>query len=121
MSVKRLCPECDEVIIGRLDKKFCSDACRNAYNNKQNSDSTNYVRNINNALRRNRRLLKEYLTGDVSKVSRKKLTDAGFNFSFYTNMSITKTNNNTYFYCYEFGYLLIDAEWMLIVKKTSNK
>ena len=30
------CLECGEKIIGRSDKKFCNDACRNSYNNKQN-------------------------------------------------------------------------------------
>ncbi|MDI9341046.1 MAG: hypothetical protein QM534_10800 [Sediminibacterium sp.] len=117
---KRLCPECGEVIVGRQDKKFCSDACRNSFNNKQNSDTTNYVRNVNNALRRNRRLLKDNLNGDVTKIARKKLSDAGFNFNFYTNISVTKTNNNTYYYCYEYGYLNIDTEWVLIVRKTKQ-
>jgi hypothetical protein len=34
------------------DKKFCSDGCRNAYNNKINKDSNNYMRNTNNKLRK---------------------------------------------------------------------
>ena len=33
------CPECGDKLKGRADKKFCSDACRNAYNNKLNSDA----------------------------------------------------------------------------------
>ena len=44
----KTCLECGEKIVGREDKKFCSDSCRNAYNNKINKDSTNYMRNINN-------------------------------------------------------------------------
>ncbi len=32
----RTCLECHEKIVGREDKKFCSDGCRNAYNNKMN-------------------------------------------------------------------------------------
>jgi hypothetical protein len=43
-------------IVGREDKKFCSDG-RNAYNNKINKDSTNFMRNINNKLRKNYRIL----------------------------------------------------------------
>jgi hypothetical protein len=39
-------------IVGREDKKFCSDGCRNAYNNKINKDSNNYMRNTNNKLRK---------------------------------------------------------------------
>lgn len=113
---KRLCPECGEPITGRVDKKFCSDLCRNSFNNKINSDSNNYVRNINNALRKNRRILEESLQGETTKISRQKLTDKGFNFGFYTNQ-ITTRNNHTYFYCYEFGYLNLENEQVLIVKK----
>jgi DNA-directed RNA polymerase subunit M/transcription elongation factor TFIIS len=119
MSAKRYCPECNEVLVGRQDKKFCSDACRNSFNNKQNSDTTNYVRNVNNSLRRNRRILKEHLSGDTSKVTKKKLSDVGFNFSFYTNIAVTKTNN-TYYYCYEYGYLYLENDWVLVVRKNKE-
>jgi hypothetical protein len=53
------CLECTEKIVGREDKKFCSDGCRNAYNNKINKDSNNYMRNTNNKLRKNYRVLSE--------------------------------------------------------------
>ncbi len=51
------CLECGDKIVGREDKKFCSDGCRNAYNNKINKDSTNFMRNVNNKLRKNYRIL----------------------------------------------------------------
>jgi hypothetical protein len=114
---KRTCPECGEIIKGRIDKKFCSDMCRNAFNNKQNSDTNNYVRNINNALRKNRRILEESLQGEKTTLSKQKLVDKGFNFSFYTNQVVTK-NNHTYTFCYEYGYLpLEDKNLILIVKR----
>ena len=47
-NLSRKCPECGDKIIGRVDKKFCSDQCRNTYNNRLNSDASNTVRNINN-------------------------------------------------------------------------
>ena len=49
--MEKLCPECGTKIVGRIDKKFCSDACRNSYNNKFNKDSKNLIRNTNNRLR----------------------------------------------------------------------
>jgi hypothetical protein len=61
------CLECNEKIVGREDKKFCSDGCRNAYNNKINKDSTNYMRNVNNKLRKNYRILTELNTGEEGK------------------------------------------------------
>ena len=29
--MQKKCPECGDKIVGRIDKKFCSDACRNSY------------------------------------------------------------------------------------------
>jgi hypothetical protein len=113
---KRLCPECGEPITGRIDKKFCSDLCRNAFNNKVNSDSTNYVRNINNILRKNRRILEDLLQGDKITLPKQKLIDKGFNFKYITNQSLTK-NNHTYLFCYEFGFLPLENDLILIVKK----
>lgn len=116
---KRACPECGELLKGRIDKKFCSDLCRNAFNNKINSDSNNFVRNINNALRKNRRILEENLQGDTTKISKQKLVDKGFNFAYCTNQTTTK-NNHTYIYCYEYGYLPLENNMILIVKKKSE-
>lgn len=113
---KRFCPECGEPITGRIDKKFCSDLCRNAFNNKVNSDSTNYVRNINNILRKNRRILEDLLQGDKITLPKQKLVDKGFNFKYITNQSLTK-NNHTYFFCYEYGFLPLENDLILIVKK----
>lgn len=116
---KRFCPECGEVIKGRIDKKFCSDMCRNAFNNKVNSDTTNYVRNINNSLRKNRRILEESLVGEKTTLARQKLIDKGFNFKYYTNHVNTK-NNHTYIFCYEYGYLPLENDLILIVKRKSE-
>lgn len=93
--------------------------CRNTYNNKQNSNSNNYVRNINNYLRKNRRILESILQGEKTTIARQKLVDQGFNFNYYTNRIITK-NNHTYNFCYEFGYLPIENEYILIVKRKAD-
>ena len=88
---KRKCLECNETFNGRADKKFCSDLCRNAHNNKLNSDQVNYVRNINNILRKNRRIIEDLLPEETSTVSQQKLVDKGFNFNYYTNITTTKS------------------------------
>lgn len=115
MSDKKVCLSCGEVLKGRSDKKFCSDQCRNSYNNEQNSDANNYVRNINNALRKNRRILSEALgSNEKMKVAKDKLTSKGFSFSYYTNVYNTKTGN-TYYFCYEYGYLPLEGDFVAIV------
>ena len=113
------CPECGEKIKGRADKKFCSDMCRNAFNNKLNSDSNNFVRNVNNVLRKNRRILEDLLPKDTANVSRSKLLEKGFDFKFITHTYITK-KGDTYHFCYEYGYLPLENDWFLLVKRKEN-
>lgn len=113
---ERECPECGRVIVGRADKKFCSDACRNAYNNKQNSDSYNYMRMINNALRKNRRILEELNPDGKKRIHRDKLVQKGFDFNYYTNIYQTKAGDQ-YHFCYEQGYLDIGENFYLLVKR----
>jgi len=114
---KNHCKECGEEIKGRSDKKFCDDSCRNNYNNKLNSDGNNLVRNINNILRKNRRTLKQALKREeLLKLNKQKLIDQQFNFMYFTHIVNTK-NNTTYYYCYEYGYLLLENNQILIVKK----
>lgn len=117
-SEKRTCLECGEKLAGRADKKFCSDQCRNAYNNRNNSDVTNLIRNINNALRKNRRILHTLNPGEKTKTTRDKLLREGFNFNHFTHLYQTKTGS-TYFFCYELGYLLLDNDEILIVRRDS--
>lgn len=112
----RTCLECGEKIVGREDKKFCSDGCRNAYNNKINKDSTNYMRNINNKLRKNYRILSELNSDGKSKTTRTKLLSKGFDFGFFTNILQTKTGN-TYYFLYDQGYLPLDNDFYMLVKK----
>jgi hypothetical protein len=117
--VEKKCIECEEKIIGRADKKFCSDQCRISYNNKLNSDDTNYVRNVNNVLRKNRRILMTLNTTGKTRVSRTRLTEKGFEFGYFTSVYITKEGAQ-YFYCYEQGYLPVDNNfYLLVVKKES--
>lgn len=110
------CLECGEKIIGREDKKFCSDGCRNAYNNKINKDSNNIMRNINNKLRKNYRILTELNTDGKSKTTRTKLLGKGFDFDFFTNILKTKAGN-TYYFLYDQGYMLLENDLYILVKK----
>lgn len=112
------CIECNKPLKGRTDKKFCDDFCRNSYNNKLNSDSNTYVRNINNILRRNRRLLEETLptSDEMTKITKQKMLEKGFQFKYFTHTYINK-KGNVYYFCYEYGYLLLEGDWVLVVKR----
>jgi predicted nucleic acid-binding Zn ribbon protein len=117
----RSCLFCKKPVKGRSDKKFCDDYCRAAYNNELKSASNNYIRNVNNALGKNRRILESLLPqGEATaKASRDKLIEKGFQFKYLTHQYSTK-NGNTYSYCYEYGYLPLENNWFLIVKRNEE-
>lgn len=117
-AIKRECLACGKTLHGRADKKFCNDYCRNAYNNSQKATTTTpLVRNINNALLKNRRILEASLgTEDMQKLPKEKLLQQGFQFRFMTH-TYTNKKGNTYFFCYEYGYLPLENDWYLVVKR----
>ena len=113
--MNKSCPECGDKIIGRSDKRFCSDACRNAHNNSLNKDGKNLVRNINNRIRKNYRILEALNAKEKTKVKKETLLKHGFNFKFFTGQYVTKTGS-VYFYVYDQGYLALENDWYLLVK-----
>ena len=110
------CLECGDKMVGREDKKFCSDGCRNAYNNKMNKDHTNLMRNINNKLRKNYRILTELNPEGKTKTTKNKLISKGFDFDLITSVYTTKTGN-TYYFVYDQGYMTVENEGYVLVKK----
>lgn len=117
----KTCLCCQKPVRGRSDKKFCDDYCRAAYNNELKSAANNLIRNVNNALGKNRRILESLLpgAGATAKTSRDKLIEKGFQFKYHTHQYHAK-NGNTYFYCYEYGYLPLENNWFLIVKRNED-
>jgi hypothetical protein len=108
--------ECQERILGREDKKFCSDACRVVYHNRMNRDQNKLMRNVHNALRRNYRILAELNPGGRSRTSRIKLVERGFDFTFCTHVRHTKSG--TYYYLYDQGYRDLNGQYLMLVKKS---
>ena len=94
----KLCLECETPLIGRVDKKFCNDMCRNSYNNLLNKDANEYVRKVNVILRKNRRILSSLMNGaDKGKANKEQLLLNGFNFYYYTNIYETKQGKKYYY------------------------
>lgn len=117
MAMASKCIECKEKLYGRADKKFCSSHCRSTYNNRLNSDTVNFMRNINNILRKNRRILKVLNPKGKTKVSKSQMLENGFKFSYFTNEYITQAGK-VYRFCYEQGYLELDNDiYALVVRK----
>jgi len=116
----KACLACGKPLKGRIDKKFCDDYCRNNYNNQQKAKGSHssFVRNINNALLKNRKVLESILPEgeETAKANKDKLQRMGFQFKYLTHIYTTKTGK-TYYYCYDYGYLPLDNDWFLVVRK----
>ena len=113
-----VCLYCKEKLRGRVDKKFCNSDCRNSYNNQKNSDKNNSMRNINNRLRKNRRIIEELIpeNEELTKVHRDKLVKLGFNFTYFTHVYTTQKGKK-YHFIYDKGYLDLGEDWFLLVHR----
>ncbi|HVZ96163.1 MAG TPA: hypothetical protein VG847_04760 [Chitinophagaceae bacterium] len=114
----RNCITCGKLLKGRTDKKFCNDYCRNNYNNQLKSATNNLVRNINNALGKNRRILESMFDAgeEMTKTTKEKLLQKGFQFKYITH-TYTNKKGTVYFFCYDLGYLPLENDWYLLVKR----
>jgi hypothetical protein len=113
----KTCLECGIRISGRSDKKFCADSCRIAYNNRLTGTDTNLVRNINNALRRNRKILLELNPKGTVKVGIDELQELGFDFRYFTHEVTLR--GHSFRFCYEQGYTKLNADscWLVAEHK----
>ncbi len=116
MESNKYCLVCNEKLTGRKDKKFCNSYCRTYYHNTQNRNSTNYIKNINNILRKNRNILAELNPVNNTVVTRQSLLTKGFKFKYFTSVYVTK-KNNIYKLCYDQGYRDIGNDKYLLVKQ----
>jgi hypothetical protein len=112
----RHCQQCEAHMSGRIDKKYCSDQCRATAGNrrKEEDKGEQLIRDINNRLRHNRNLLLQASPEGKTTLRKTSLQQAGFDFRHFTHLYLTK-QGNTYYFCYDYGYLLLDDEKVLVV------
>ena len=101
--MKKFCLDCGSSLKGRSDKKFCTDLCRNNYHNRRNQSTNNYVRRINYALRKNRRILEQFSEMGQDRITKNILVREGFDFNYVTRV-VRKGNSALHYFCYDQGY-----------------
>ena len=112
--MERFCLDCQLPLKGRADQKFCSQHCRNNYNNEHKNPLQDPVKAINKILRKNREILKKLNPDGKTKISKQQLLNRGFRFDYFTHLYQNK-KGNTYHFCYEYGYLSLENEEYLLV------
>lgn len=116
---KRTCAECGDPIIGRADKRFCGDVCRNAYNNRLSGDTNTSIRRIVGILKKNRKILEELYLADKRKLNKKTLLEKGYEFNKLTHLYVNK-KNQTYRFCFDYGFVEYEDGWLFLVTDKVN-
>jgi len=111
------CLVCGKPLKGRSDKKFCNDYCRNVYNNQAKAVDNGIIRNINNALKKNRQILASLIETEkiTVRIHRDQLVNLGFQFKWHTHLYTTQ-KGATYYFCYDYGYLPTSGDGCLVVR-----
>lgn len=115
----RTCPVCQSVLSGRMDKKYCSDQCRSLANNKNKMEAQRILLLTNQALRKNRTILKTLCPQGKATVRKEILLSMGFSPAAFTSIFVTRSKQ-VYYLCYDYGYTPImegQTEKALIVSR----
>ena len=112
----RKCLKCNIHLAGRIDQKFCSDKCRNAFNNQQYIESNNKIRMVNRILKKNYTILTSLKTEGKTTTTISYLQKKGFRFDYFTNTGITRTSRINYF-CYDHGYREQEKNKVILVRR----
>jgi hypothetical protein len=99
---KQTCLNCNKPIVGRTDKKFCSDNCRATFHYSKTSDFNRFKNEVHAIHKRNRNILAKLNPNGLCTVSRAVLEKEKFNFNYFTNLYRTK-KGDVYWFCYDYG------------------
>ena len=119
--IKKNCLHCSKELKGRIDKKFCNDYCRSSYHNLLNADHSNYIRQINCQLQKNRRILATVYAHQAKEtvVPFQDLLLRGFSLLHCTHRKKSGRTGN-YIYCYDYGYRMVGKNAMKIIQSVSE-
>jgi len=105
MRFQEKCLYCNKELFGRIDKKFCDAACKSAHQYQKAKEAPNrFFDTVNNQLKLNRKILKEFNKGGKVTVRAQLLEDLNFNPNFFTHYWKTQ-QQDVYLFVYEFGFL----------------
>ena len=112
------CKICNNTIIGRSDKKFCSVKCKNYYHVNLRKVTSIAVKEINKILHRNRSILLEILGKNKKQIKIKRLVldEKKFSFKYHTHL-IRNSRGKLFFYVYDFAWMEFSDNEILIVRK----
>jgi hypothetical protein len=99
---KSYCKVCKEPLEGRIDKKFCTDACRCSFFNRVQLRERKEFRKIDRIIKQNRKILKQLFEAGRAQASKQELETMGFEFGYATQVVVANEGELRYF-CYDLG------------------
>ena len=122
-ATERNCKQCGQPInlsVGRKDRLFCNEICKNRYHNEQIYEEQQEVKRIQLILKKNRRILKKMFTRkDRDLIAKERLLKEGYEFDYHTHFVISKTKQYPYTFCFDYGYRKVNEELFKVVKAFS--
>lgn len=97
------CPICNGPLIGRSDKKYCSDQCRYLANNKHKIQSEKPILDINKVLRKNRSILKKLCPVGKAVIRKEVLDSMGYDMKIFSSLFVT-SSKEVYYICYDYAF-----------------
>lgn len=111
--MKKTCKHCDkEFKPSRFDKKYCSEKCKNTYNNRNKSKAYHITKPINDILWSNRNILRSFYREQLVHINQ--LKRAGFDYN-YTTHQYKSDENIKVTFCYDFGIQKINSNTLKII------
>lgn len=105
MNEINTCLSCGKLLEGREDKKYCDVYCKSAYHYKKSKqEAPRFYNKVDNQLKLNRKILKEYNKAGKAIVRANIILKLGFNPNFFTHYW-KNTKGDVYLFIYEYGFL----------------
>lgn len=99
----KTCPVCGDPVIGRADKKFCSDHCRATFNHDYRAAVNESIIDMNRTLRNNRNILQSLCPEGKAVVRKEVLVEKGYDFNCFSSVYLT-SNQTLYYICYDYAF-----------------
>ncbi len=109
------CLECgDPIEYGRSDKKFCCEACKNRWHNREASSSRKFRQKVSSSLEKNYFILDSVRRTTLKTILVSDLETMGFRPGYFTSYS--KGRNAEVFMCYDLKYVVRNGSVISISK-----
>lgn len=108
------CQDCGTKLVGRVDKRFCSDSCRINHNNMLSRKRNIALKKVNSILKKNAVILHQLNGCGITALPSSQLEAVGFDFNFFTHQIIID-DGKKYNCCYNYGYHVINKNEIKLI------